>query len=152
MFTKKEQETIKKEVGEFFNKMGFEVEIEVVLQDETLQLNLKSPEPQVLIGERGNILICLQKVLKTILGRKLEKIFYLDLDINDYKKKKTQYLKEMARKIADEVVLEKQEKILPPMSPYERRIVHLELADRKNITTQSVGREPERRIIIKPYP
>ena len=152
MFTKKEQETIKKEVGEFLNKMGFEVEIEVTLQNETLEVNLKSPEPQVLIGEGGSILLCLQKLLKTILSRKLEKIFYLDLDINDYKKKKAQYLKEMARKIADEVVLEKQEKILPSMSPYERRIVHLELADRKNITTQSVGREPERRIIIKPYP
>jgi spoIIIJ-associated protein len=61
-------------------------------------------------------------------------------------------LKEMARSATEEVVLTKKEKILPPMPAYERRIIHLELADNSNITTESVGQEPERRIVIRPCP
>jgi len=58
----------------------------------------------------------------------------------------------LAKEIADEVALTKKEKILPPMPAYERRIIHLELAQRPDVTTQSIGQEPERRVVIKPYP
>jgi len=152
MFKKRELEKVRKDIEEFFEKMGFKVETKVSFQEETLQVSLKSEEPKILIGQKGKILAHLQKILKAILNRKFEKTFWLDIDINDYKKKKIQYLKEMAREVADQVVLTKKEKILPPMSSYERRIIHLELAERKNVTTQSMGREPNRRVVIKPYP
>jgi spoIIIJ-associated protein len=146
---------IKEIAEEFFKKMTFEVEIDLFPQrDQTILINLKTEEPQILIGERGETLLEIQHLLKTILKRKLniEEPFYLDLDINDYKKKKITYLKEMARSVAEEVVLTKKEKILPPMPAYERRIIHLELADNPNITTESIGQEPERKVVIKPYP
>ncbi len=72
------------------------------------------------------------------------------MDINDYKKKKIQYLKELAKSIAEEVVLTQKEKILSPMPAYERRVIHLELSERKDIATESIGKEPERRVIIRP--
>ena len=78
--------------------------------------------------------------------------FYIDLDINDYKKKKIEYLKETARAVADEVALTKKEKYLPSMPPYERRIIHMELASRSDVTTESIGQEPERKIVIRAYP
>lgn len=152
MFTKSQLAKIKNDIQDFFDKMGFSVNIDAKIQDETLSVNLKVEEPQILIGERGKILLCLQRVLQAILSRKLESKFYLDLDINDYKKKKIQYLKEMANGVADEVVLAKEDRVLPPMPAYERRLIHLELADRKNVTTESIGQEPDRRVIIKPYP
>ena len=150
MFNKTQLQQIKQDISDFFNKMGFPVEIELFVQDETLKIDLKSEQPQILIGEKGKILLCLQRVLHSMLSRKFENRFYLDLDINDYKKKKTIYLKEMANQIGDEVALNKQEKVLPPMPAYERRLIHLELSERKNITTQSIGTEPERRIVIRP--
>ncbi|MGB9637586.1 MAG: R3H domain-containing nucleic acid-binding protein [Microgenomates group bacterium] len=52
--------------------------------------------------------------------------------------------------MADEVILTKREKILPPMSAKERRIIHLILSERKDVKTESFGKEPERRVIIKP--
>jgi len=58
----------------------------------------------------------------------------------------------MARGLADEVVLTKKEKILPAMPAYERRIIHLELASRSDVTTESIGKEPDRQIVIRPYP
>lgn len=143
----------KETTEEFFKKMGFEIEIEALGQkDETIFLNLRASEAKVLIGERGQTLFEIQHLLKAILKKKSKESFYLDLDINDYKKKKTEYLKELARSAAQEAVLTKQEKELPPMSPAERRIIHLELASRRDVTTQSIGRELNRRIIVRPYP
>jgi spoIIIJ-associated protein len=146
-------EEIKKMIKEFFEKTTLEVEIEFLPQiDLTLPLNLKTEIPQILIGERGQTLFEIQHLLKAILKKKIKENFYLDLDINDYKKKKIEYLKEMAKSVADEVSLTKKEKILSPMSAYERRVIHLELAERQDVTTESIGREPERQVVIKPYP
>ena len=146
-------EEIKKITKEFFEKTTFEVEIEFLSsQDQTVSINLKTEEPQILIGEGGQTLVEIQHLLKAILRRKIEENFYIDLDINDYKKRKIEYLKEIARTVADEVSLTKKEKILSPMSAYERRIIHLELAGRQDVSTESIGQEPERRIVIRPYP
>ena len=152
MFTKKELNQIKKEIEEFFRQIDFPMEFDVSLKDETLLIKAKTEEPRILIGERGKILMQIQHLLRSLLNRKLQRIFYIDLDINDYKLKKTQYLKEVAKEIADQVALAGKERILFPMPAYERRIIHLELAERSDITTESIGDEPDRRIVIKPYP
>ena len=143
---------IKEIVEEFFKKMTFEVEIEILPQkDLTLPINLKLKEPQILIGEGGQTLFETQHLLKAILKRKISEPFFVDLDISGYKKKKIEYLKELAKSIADEVALTKKEKSLALMPAYERRIIHLELADRSDVTTESIGQEPERRVVIRPY-
>jgi len=144
---------IKETVKDFFKKMTFEVEIEFSPQeDQTFPINLKTSEPQILIGQRGQTLAEIQHLLKAILKRKIKEPFFIDLDISDYKKKKIEYLKEMAKSAADEVSLSKKEKWLPPMPAYERRIIHLELASRSDVTTESIGQEPERKVIVRPYP
>jgi len=153
MFTNQDIIKIKKFVEEFFEKMTVPVETEIKLQkEETLSIEIKMEDPKILIGENGQTLIEIQKLFKIILSRKFGKNFYIDLDINNYKKKKIDYLKELARSLADDVALNKKERVLPSMLAYERRIIHLELAERENITTESVGEEPERKVIIKPYP
>ncbi|MDI6591510.1 MAG: R3H domain-containing nucleic acid-binding protein [Patescibacteria group bacterium] len=146
-------EKIKEEIKIFFKKMNFEVEIELLAQKNlTLPINLKMEDPQILIGEKGQTLFEIQHLLKIILNKKIKESFYIDLDISDYKKKKIEYLKELARSVADEVALTKKEKILFPMSAYERRIIHLEIAERSDVTSESLGKEPERRVVIRPYP
>jgi len=146
-------EEIKKITKDFFKKTTFEVEIEFLPPQElTLPVNLKTDEPQILIGEGGQTLIEIQHLLKTILKKKIQEPFFIDLDINGYKKKKIEYLKELANSVADEVVLAKKEKSLTPMPAYERRIIHLELAGRQDVITESIGQEPERRVMIKLRP
>ena len=78
------------------------------------------------------------------------KIFYFNLDINDYKKKKVEYLKDLAKDLADQVSLNKEEKVLLPMSSYERRIIHAELSKRTDVLTESQGDSFDRHIVIKP--
>jgi len=153
MLNKDDLEKIKAEIEKFFKKMTIDVEVRPLSQrEETLFVNLKTEEPQILIGEKGQTMLAIQRLLKVITRRKFPETFYIDLDINDYKKKKIEYLRETARSVADEVTLTKKETILEPMPAYERRIVHLELADRQDVTTESIGEEPERRVVIKPYP
>jgi spoIIIJ-associated protein len=153
MLKKEDIEKIKNEVEEFFKKMGVEVEIEILPQkDLTLPINLKTADFEILIGEEGKNLFAIQHLLKAILKRRINEEFYIDLDIAGYKKKKITYLKELAKSVADEVSLTKKERILEPMSAFERRIIHLELASRPDVTTESIGKEPKRRVVIKPYP
>ena len=153
MISQENLEIIKKTTKEFFGKTTFEVEIGFLAQkDETVPINLKTDDPQILIGEGGQTLVEIQHLLKVILKRKILELFYIDLDINDYKKKKIEYLKELARSVADEVVLTKKEEQLVSMPAYARRIIHLELAGRQDVTTESLGQEPERRVVIKPHP
>jgi len=110
---------IKETVQVFFKKMTFEVEIEFSPQEnQTFPINLKTSEPQILIGQSGQTLAEIQHLLKAILKRKIKEPFFIDLDISDYKKKKIEYLKEMAKSAADEVSLSKKEKWLPPMPAY----------------------------------
>jgi len=146
--------TIKETTREFFERTTFEVEIDFLPEEnQTIPINLKTEDPQILIGEGGQTLSELQHLLKAILRKKVKGIsFYIDLDINDYKKKKTSYLKELASSLADEVSLTKKEKILAPMPAYERRIIHLQLAQRSDVVSESIGQEPERKVIIKPHP
>lgn len=154
MISKQDLEKIKKITQEFFKKMSFETEIEVksLPDEETISIALKMEEPQVLIGENGRTLAEIQHLLKIILRRAIEEQFYINVDINDYKERKTEYLKEMARSVAEEVALSKKERVLAPMTGFERRIIHLELADKENIVSESIGQEPERRIVVKPHP
>jgi spoIIIJ-associated protein len=115
-----------------------------------IDLNITLEEPQIIIGERGQTLFETQRLLRAILTKKIQKIFYLNLDINGYKQSKIEYLKKTAKELADEVFLTKEEKALPPMSAYERRIIHAELSSREDITTESQGEGEDRHIVIKP--
>lgn len=163
MINQEKIKKIKEIAEEFFKKMTIEVEIDIerpkedshpAAQNEertyTVPINLKMEEPQLLIGERGQTLLELQHLLRMVFKKRIDAYIFVDLDIQDYKKKKTDYLKELARSLADEVSLTKKEKILSPMPAYERRIIHLELAERKDVVTESIGEEPDRKIVIRP--
>ena len=150
MLDKKNLKKIKKETEKFFEKMHFEIEVEVKESKENIvSVNLKTEEPQILIGRDGQTLMDIQHLLKRILRKGLEQVF-IEFDINEYKKKKKEYLKELAQNSANEVALSKKEKALNPMPPYERRIIHIELSGREDVKTESIGQEPERKVIIKP--
>ncbi len=115
-----------------------------------VELDIVIEEPQVLIGQNGQTLSELQRLLRIILNKKLQKDFYLTLDINDYKKKKIEYLKGLAVDLANEVSWTKEKKVLSPMPAHERRIIHMELTQREDITAESHGEGINRYIIISP--
>ena len=150
MIVNEDIETIKQTTDEFLSKMtisDFTISVntfrledaENLTMQDMVNLDITMQEPGFLIGQNGKTLIELERVLRVILNKKLQKNFYVKLDINDYQKKKIEYLKNLARESANEVSLTKKSIILPLMSPYERRIIHMELENRRDITTQSQG-------------
>lgn len=146
---------IKELTEEFFVKMTTPVsKIEVGNSSdgsrEVIDLSIHLDEPQILIGQGGQTLFEIQRLLRMLLNKKLQSVFHVNLDINDYKNKKSEYLKDIAKSAADEVALLKQEKALSPMPAYERRIVHAELSLRDDVMTESQGEGQSRHIIIKP--
>jgi len=144
---------IKNIVKEFFDKMGFDVEVEAkAFEENTLPIDVQIEDPKILIGEGGKTLAEIQHLLKAILMKEIKSPFFFHLDINDYKKKKYQYLRELAKSVADEVALTKKERALFPMPAAERRIIHLELAERQDVVSESIDQGFERRIVIKPHP
>ena len=115
-----------------------------------IDIDVNMQDPQVLIGQNGQTLFELARLLRLILNKKLQKGFYVNLDINDYKKKKLEYLKDLALTSANEVVLTKEKKVLSPMPAYERRIIHTELSLRQDVVTESQGEGEGRCIVISP--
>lgn len=73
----------------------------------------------------------------------------LILDINNYRRERERLIAELAKAAARKVLMNKQEVKLPAMNAFERRIVHMELASRPDVKTESSGLGPERHVIVK---
>ena len=149
---------IKEAIVEFFEKMTVDVsdiKINTSVNSgqanmDVLDVDMEINEPQVVIGQQGQTLFEIQRLLRAVLSKKFESVFYLNLDVNGYKRKKIEYLKFLANDSANQVVASNKEKALLPMSSYERRIVHAELSERTDVITESAGDSFERHIVIKP--
>lgn len=135
---------------EFLHKVGLGEDIQVAEKEQgSFFVDVTCQDPQLYIGEKGQTMAEILYILKALLRRKLGESVYVALDINDYRKNKEHYVKELARTTADEVSLLKNPKELPPMSAAERRLVHMELQERSDIETESIGEGAERRIVIQ---
>ncbi len=72
------------------------------------------------------------------------------MDINNYRRERERLISELAKAAARKALMNKQEVKLPAMNAYERRIIHLELASRPDVKTESYGEGRERYIVVKP--
>jgi len=107
-------------------------------------------DARFLIGKNGQNLKALEHVLRAMLVKD-GKEGTVVLDVNDYRKSRATYLVDVAKQTVARVRNTQKAEALFPMSAYERRIVHMELAACPDIATESIGAEPQRRVIIKPY-
>lgn len=148
-------EQIKQQIQELLHQMGFGAVLESidVHQGAASRFSVRlGADANMLIGEHGVNLMALEHLLKKILQKKYQEDGKFTLDINDYRLKRLEDLKQDVKTAAKEVRLYRREVPLNPMSPFERRIVHLLLAEYPDITTESIGQGFDRRVVIKPYP
>lgn len=146
-------ETIKETLSHLLEKMDFEGQI-FVEQDEqnNLLVNIQTEEAGFLIGQAGVNLDALQYLAKIVISKKIGQPIQFMLDINNYRKHRIDLLKEMAKDIAEQALSKRTVLVLHPMPAYERKIIHTVLAAYPEINTESVGQEPERRVVVKPIP
>lgn len=126
--------------------MGFDCQIDA----SAAFINIQVVNPGLLIGQNGENISALQHLIKLIIIKNSKTIPQFTLDINNYRQQKIDSLKQIAKDSAYRACVLKKEIVLKPMPAYERRVVHLELANIKNIATISMGDEPNRRIVIRP--
>lgn len=136
--------------SELLSSMGFETDVSLRELDNRLWVQIETPEPQLLIGREGTNLITLKHVLKLIIRNKASEPLSFEVDVNNYRQQKISLLKEVARTLAERVISSGHPLSLKPMSAFERRIIHVELASHGEVVTESIGEEPERRLVIKP--
>jgi spoIIIJ-associated protein len=143
-------EEIKKTIKEIFYFIDEDIRVDFSLKEERILLvDVKMKDPQILIGEKGQTLIETERLLKIVVRKKTRDPLFLNLDINDYKKRKADYLRDLALDAAEEVAVTGIEKRFPPMSSFERRIIHTALITRDDVVTESIGEDVERRVLIK---
>lgn len=120
-------------------------------EDPTITLvNLSTSDPAFLLAEGGSNLIAWQHICRIIFFKRTGVIGNFVIDINNYRHDRQQYLTDLAIDTAQKVSAENRLVILKPMNSYERRIIHLTLAQDKRVATESLGEAGERRVIIKP--
>jgi len=146
--------SIVEEVNEFLisvtKYMGIETQIEIKIRDNTVNMKMFSDNNNILIGKGGQTLTALQHIIRQMILSKYKIKMNILLDVENYKEKQIKNIEYLAKQTAREVSRTKIEAKLSPMNSYQRRIVHSILTNFRGVTTESVGTEPNRCIVIKP--
>lgn len=149
----KTKDLIRKTIEELLKKMSFkEAVVEIKKQEDNpaLIVSVQIDEAGQLIGQGGSNLNDFQRILRLLISKKIDEMPLFLLDINNYREKREDFLKELAKEMAGQVAKTKSPVTLQPMSSYERRIVHVELAKVSEVITESIGEREDRRLVIKP--
>ena len=137
------------EITHFFN-LG-EVEIDEYEGDEgELILDLDGDNMASLIGRRGNTILSLQKMVTIISSNKLGYKYPVTVDVCGYRGKQRDKLEDYAFKMANKALSQSRKINLRPMTAYDRRIIHMALAQEKSVETFSEGVGRDRHIVIRP--
>lgn len=140
-----------KTILEVLHFLGVEFSLEAAQEGEDVRYILKTSESNLLIGEGGQNLSALNHLVRRIVEKKYPQEVRFLIDVNDYHQKKIEEIKDEARIHAQRVRYFKKDIEMRPMNGYERRIVHMTLQEYPDITTESVGEGPQRRVVIKPF-
>lgn len=126
------------------------VEAEVSLDDERTEegIEVVGADLGALIGRGGENLVALQQVVSAITSKKVGRSVHVAIDIEGYRRRREEQLKELAQRVAARVRATGHAVTLEPMLAYERRIVHLSVQSQVGVKTESVGMEPNRRVVI----
>ncbi len=138
-----------------YTKVDCQVEIseEMGGNGKTLLASISVPgDANLLIGRNGQNLRALEHLVRVLFARQGGQDYTVTIDINDYRRSRTQQAIEVAKAAVSRVRNTQKAEALLPMSAYERRMVHMELAAYPDVETESIGEEPHRRIVIKPFP
>ncbi len=142
---------IKKTVKELLEAMCFDGDVVVDdLQSDSILVNVQTEQAGFLIGQAGANLDALQHIARILVNKKNQEPVPFILDVNNYRKHRIELLKDLAENMAKQALTEKVALTLQPMSAYERRVIHLALVDKPEVSTESIGQDLERRIVIKP--
>jgi len=112
-------------------------------------IDIEGRDLSFLIGRKAETINALQFITSLIVGRELGRWVPLQIDVQQYRKRREDELRKLARRIADQVSSTGRAQSLEPMPPNERRIVHIELRDHPTVETESKGEDPKRKVVVR---
>ena len=115
-----------------------------------IAFDIRGDDLGILIGRRGQTLACLQFVVRLIVGHQTKTWIPITIDVEGYRHRRSEKLRALAWRLAEQVRTRKSPFTLEPMLAYERRIIHLALADHPDVTTESIGEGEARKVVIQP--
>jgi spoIIIJ-associated protein len=118
--------------------------------EQPLVLNVQGDDLGMLIGHKGETLSALQYITRVIVARKVGRAVNVIVDVENYKNRREEQLRRLAKRLADQAVQQGRTMTLEPMPANERRIMHIALRNRNDVTTESVGEGRSRKVTIVP--
>ena len=140
---------IKDTLNQITDLMGSKSNLEVRRRDNNISVTIFSENNSILIGKNGKNVAALQLIIRQMVNSKLKEPLSIIIDVGNYKEKRARSIEYLAKRLAREAYKTKTEVTMDSMNSYERRIVHEALADDKYVYTESIGEEPNRKVVIK---
>ncbi len=144
-------------ISELLSKMQVKAHIEAIFgqPDEgrsraPILVDITGSDLTVLIGRRAETLNALQYIASLIIAKRLGHGVTLVVDVEGYRERRQNQIRQLARRMADQAVKTGRRQILEPMPANERRVIHMELRDNTHVRTESVGEDPYRKVTIVP--
>jgi spoIIIJ-associated protein len=146
-------------LGELLQRMGVDAKVLARWGEPTepdaprhVLVDLHGTDLSILIGHRGETLAALQYITRLIVGKELQHPLPIVLDVEGYRARREKQLRQLAQRMAQQAIERGRTMTLEPMPANERRIIHIELRDHAQVTTESIGEGDHRKVTIVPRP
>ena len=130
--------------------MGVRAQVGVRVGAEPITLDISGRDLGALIGWRGETLRALQSVTNVMVGKHLDEGERIIVDVERYRQRREHTVREIAMRAARQVKMTGDAITLDAMQPFERRAIHLALEGDPEVTSSSIGEEPDRRVVVGP--
>jgi len=135
-------------LNDYFLKLEVELSVEIKYENGILFISINGDASGLIIGHRGDTLEALQILISAIANKGREVYLKVIVDSENYREKRTNSLKELALRQANQVIKKSRSHTFEPMSAFERKAIHTALQDHPKVKTHSIGEEPYRKVVI----
>jgi len=135
-------------LDDYFKNLGVDLKSESEYKEGIFFTNIKGENSGIIIGHRGENLEALQTIATAVINNGNENRIKIVLDSENYREKRTNSLKQLALKEAEQVIRRKRNYTFEPMSAFERKAIHTALQNSNKVSTHSIGEEPYRKVVI----
>jgi len=143
-------ETVRSLLEGLLKHMGVRATVQVRAGSDPITLDVSGRDLGALIGWRGETLRALQSVTNVMVGKHLDEGERVIVDVERYRQRREHTVREIALRAARQVKMTGDAITLDAMQAFERRAIHLALEGDPDVTSSSIGEEPERRVVVGP--
>jgi spoIIIJ-associated protein len=148
--TAKEVKIVEEIAEKLFSLVEIDGTFAVSQEGDVLDIVMETKDTGMVIGYHGEGIDALQLVLSLAIAKKIGRFTRVSIEVDGYKKNRTEYLHKLAIQMKEKALAEQKEQVLMSLKAWERRIVHLFLQEDEEVTSESAGEGRDRVLVIKP--